>query len=241
MLCRSRAASHDAHEAACCKQYQSAARGKRGGHGRDAVCSPAVHEFSLYLRMGYHHIASLGAWDHILFVAALTAAYGVHEWKRIAVLVTAFTLGHSTTLALATFNVVNASSRVVEPLIAATIVFTAFAAIGDQLTAPSESARAAAMRRRYVTAGLFGLIHGLGFASGLRTLLGAESAIALPLLGFNLGLEGGQLLIVAVFFVLGVAADRLLHVRRRDWVLILSGAAAGIGLTLLIDRLSNTT
>ncbi len=196
-------------------------------------------EFSLYLRLGYHHIAAVGAWDHILFVAALTAAYGVHEWKRIAVLVTAFTLGHSTTLALATFSVVSVSAAVVEPLIAATIVFMAFAAIGDQLVPPTEASRTTAMRRRYATAGVFGLVHGLGFASGLRALLGRESSIALPLLGFNLGLEVGQILIVSIFFAMGLAADRWLNVRRRDWVLILSGAAAGIGLTLLIDRLGN--
>lgn len=189
--------------------------------------------------MGYHHIASIGAWDHILFVAALTAAYGIHEWKRIAVLVTAFTLGHSITLALATFDLVRASPRVVEPLIAATIVFMAFAAIGDQLVPPTEASRTAAMRRRYATAGIFGLIHGLGFASALHALLGAEQSIGVPLFAFNVGLEVGQLLIVSVFFALGVAADRWLHVRRRDWVLILSGAAAGIGLTLLIDRLGN--
>jgi len=189
--------------------------------------------------MGYHHIASIGAWDHILFVAALTAAYGVHEWKRIAVLVTAFTLGHSITLALATFSVVSVSPRIVEPLIAATIVFMAFAAIGDQLVPPTQESRTTAMRRRYATAGIFGLIHGLGFASGLRALLSAESSITLPLLGFNLGLEVGQILIVSVFFALGLAADRWLHVQRRDWVLVLSGAAAGIGLTLLIDRIAN--
>ncbi len=200
-----------------------------------------MSEFGLYLRMGYHHIAAIGAWDHILFVAALTAAYGVHEWKRIAVLVTAFTLGHSTTLALATFNVVSASPRVIEPLIAATIVFMAFAAIGDQLTPPTEASRTTAMRRRYATAGVFGLIHGLGFASGLRALLGAESSITVPLFAFNLGLEVGQVLIVSVFFALGLAADRWLRVRRRDWVLVLAGAAAGIGITLLIDRLGNAT
>jgi hypothetical protein len=198
-----------------------------------------VNEFTLYLRMGYHHIASIGAWDHILFVAALTAAYGVHEWKRIAVLVTAFTIGHSTTLALATLKLVTVSPRFVEPLIAATIVFMAFAAIGDQLVPPSEAARTSAMRRRYITAGLFGLIHGLGFASALRALLGAESSIAVPLFAFNLGLEAGQVLIVGIFFALGLAADRWLHVRRRDWVLILAGAAAGIGITLLVDRLTN--
>jgi len=198
-----------------------------------------MSEFALYLRMGYHHIAALGAWDHILFVAALTAAYGVHEWKRIAVLVTAFTLGHSITLALATYNVVRVSGAVVEPLIAATIVFMGVAAIRDQLLPPTDEARRAAMRRRYATAGVFGLIHGLGFASALHAILGAETSIALPLFAFNVGLEVGQILIVSIFFALGVAADQWLHVRRRDWVLILSGAAAGIGLTLLVDRLAN--
>jgi len=198
-----------------------------------------VSEFTLYLKMGYHHIAAFGAWDHILFVAALTAAYGVHEWKRIAVLVTAFTLGHSITLALATYALVSVSAHVVEPLIAATIVFMALAAIRDQLVPASEEARRVAMQRRYATAGIFGLIHGLGFASALHAVLGAETSIALPLFAFNVGLEVGQVLIVSVFFALGLAADRWLHVRRRDWVLILSGAAAGIGLTLLIDRLAN--
>ncbi len=198
-----------------------------------------MSEFALYLRMGYHHIASIGAWDHILFVAALTAAYGVHEWKRIAVLVTAFTIGHSLTLALATLDLVRVSAHVVEPLIAATIVVMAVAAIGDQIVPPTEASRTAAMRRRYATAGIFGLIHGLGFASALRSMLGAESSIGVPLLAFNLGLEVGQVLIVSAFFALGLAAGRWLHVRRRDWVLILAGAAAGIGLTLLIDRLTN--
>ena len=193
----------------------------------------------LYLRMGYHHIASVGAWDHILFVAALTAAYGVHEWKRIAVLVTAFTVGHSITLALATFNVVRASPRLIEPLIAATIVFMAFAAIGDQIVPTTEATRTAAMKRRYATAGVFGLIHGLGFASALRAILGGESSITVPLFAFNVGLELGQILIVSIFFTMGLAAERWLRVKRRDWVLILAGAAAGIGLTLLIGRLTN--
>ena len=196
-----------------------------------------MSEFTTYLQLGFHHIADIGAWDHILFVAALTAAYGVHEWKRIAVLVTAFTLGHSTTLALATLNIVTVSSRVVEPLIAATIVFMAFAAIRDQLVPASDAARVSAMRRRYATASIFGLIHGLGFASGLRALLGTESSITIPLFAFNVGLEVGQVLIVSIFFALGLVADRWLGVRRRDWVLILAGAAAGIGLTLLIERL----
>jgi hypothetical protein len=194
-------------------------------------------EFTIYLRTGYHHIAAIGAWDHILFVAALTAAYGPREWKRIAVLVTAFTIGHSITLALATFNVVHASPRVVEPLIAATIVVTAIAAIRDQLVTASESAARAARTRRYATAGIFGLVHGLGFAGALRALLGGEESITVPLLGFNLGLEFGQLVVVSISFALGLAAGRWLGLSRRTWVLALSGMAGVVGLVLLVDRL----
>ena len=194
-------------------------------------------EFTIYLRTGFHHIAAVGAWDHILFVAALTAAYGPREWKRIAVLVTAFTIGHSLTLALATFNLVHASSRVVEPLIAATIIVTALAAIRDQLVPATEAAAHAARIRRYATAGIFGLVHGLGFAGALRALLGGEESITIPLLGFNLGLEFGQLAVVSISFTLGLVAERWLGLRRRTWVLILSGAAGVIGLVLLVDRL----
>ena len=197
-----------------------------------------MSELAAYLRVGFHHIVALGAWDHILFVAALTAAYGPREWTRIAWLVTAFTIGHSVTLALATFDLVRASPGVVEPLIAFTIVFTAGVAIRDAIAPAGAAAARAAWVRRYAIAGGFGLVHGLGFAGGLRALLGAESAIAVPLLGFNLGLEGGQLLVVLVIFALGLAAERMLGVVRRDWVLILSGAALGIGLTLLLERLA---
>jgi hypothetical protein len=180
------------------------------------------------------------AYDHILFVAALTAAYGPREWTRIAWLVTAFTIGHSATLALATMDVVRASAGIIEPAIAATIVFAALAAIHDQRVAPSPGEGSIAQRawwRRYATAGVFGLIHGLGFSSYLRSLLGSEDSIVLPLLAFNIGLEVGQIVIVAVVFALGVATVRLLGWARRDWVLVLAGATAGVGVTMLLDRL----
>ncbi|MFN8574515.1 MAG: HupE/UreJ family protein [Gemmatimonadaceae bacterium] len=194
-----------------------------------------MSDFALYLRVGFHHIADIHAYDHILFVAALTAAYGPREWTRIAWLVTAFTIGHSLTLALSSLDVVRVSARVVEPAIALTIILAAGTAIHDQRhgIAPVQGA----WWRRYAIAGVFGLIHGLGFAGGLRTVLGRDESIVVPLLGFNVGLELGQVLIVAGLFGVGVVVERVMRWSRRDWVLVVSGATGGIGLTLLLDRL----
>ncbi len=198
-----------------------------------------MSELALYLRLGFTHIADLRAYDHILFVAALTASFGPRDWKRIAWLVTAFTLGHSLTLALATLDLVRLSSAVVEPAIALTIVLTAACAIHD-LRRADAAPTGSAWWRRYAIAGSFGLIHGLGFSGYLRALLGAEESLFGPLLAFNVGLEVGQLLIVGVVFALGLVAERLLGWARRDWVLVVCGASAGIGVTLLIDRLTGS-
>lgn len=192
-------------------------------------------EFLLYLRLGFTHIADLRAYDHLLFVAALTAAYGPRESVRLAWLVTAFTVGHSVTLALATLDLVRVPAAFVEPAIAATILLTALLAIHDQRAADAAAGRT--WGRRYAIAAGFGLIHGLGFSGYLRALLGGEESIALPLLSFNVGLEAGQVLIVGVVFALGVAVERVLGWARRDWVLVLSGATAGVAATMLLDRL----
>ncbi len=190
-------------------------------------------DFSLFLPLGFRHIADLRSADHILFVAALTAAYSPREWVRIAWLVTAFTLGHTLSLALATFNIVHVPARVVEIAIAATIVVTAVVAIHDQ---HRKAASTPSFGNRYAVAGVFGLIHGLGFSSYLRALLGGEGDLVVPLFAFNVGLELGQLLIVATVFAAGVAVERWLRWPRRDWVLVLSGATVGVGLSMLITR-----
>jgi hypothetical protein len=193
-----------------------------------------MNDFPLWFRLGLHHIADLRAYDHILFVTALTVAYRPAEWRRLAVLVTAFTLGHSLTLALATLEAVRVPSALVEALIPATIVATAVAAIAgarhDRAAAPPR------MTWRYLLAGGFGLVHGLGFSGYLRSLLGGEESLVGPLFAFNVGLEAGQLAIVFVVLVAGVLAERVARLERRDWVLVVSGAATGIGGVMLIER-----
>ena len=193
-------------------------------------------EILTYLRLGLHHIADLRGYDHILFVSALTVAYRPGEWRRLLWLVTAFTVGHSVTLALATLNLVRVNSALVETGIALTIVISSLMAIALALRSDgAPAARGQAVR--YALAAAFGLIHGLGFSTFLRSLLGGEESIFVPLLSFNIGLELGQLLIVVGVLGLGVAAEQMLRLARRDWVLVASGGIAAMGIRLVLERI----
>jgi HupE / UreJ protein len=195
-------------------------------------------EILTYLRLGMHHIADLRGYDHILFVAALTVAYRPAEWRRLLWLVTAFTLGHSITLALATLDLVRANARLVEVGIAVTIVLSSLMAIASAVRAgPGDTPSVRGQRLRYTLAAGFGLIHGLGFSTFLRSLLGGEESLFVPLLSFNVGLELGQLSIVLAVLLLGVAAERVVGLARRDWVLVVSGGIAAVGATMVAQRL----
>lgn len=192
---------------------------------------------SVYLQLGIRHIADLRGYDHILFVAALVAAWPLSAWRRLLVLVTAFTLGHSVTLALATLQLVTVNSAWVEFLIPVTIAATALGAIRQVRT---EDAAADATDRafaiRYAGAAVFGLIHGLGFSNFLRAALGQEESLFLPLLAFNVGLEVGQLLIVASVLALGALATGVLGLPRRWWVIGVSTVILFVALRMAADR-----
>lgn len=189
-----------------------------------------MDQFTTYLLIGKDHILDLrNGYDHILFVIALCAVYAVRDWKKVLILVTAFTIGHSITLALATFNVVSFSSTVIEFLIPCTIFVTAI----SNLFRNEASIEKSNIHLNYLFAGGFGLIHGLGFSTLLRELLGGSKSIVSLLLAFNIGLEFGQIIIVAVFMALTFIIVDLAGVSRRDWKMIISSAVAGIALILI--------
>jgi len=193
--------------------------------------------FSVYLRLGLDHILDLSGYDHILFVVALAALYTLHRWRHLLILVTAFTLGHSLTLALATLDMVRVDSGLVEFLIPLTILTTALLNIGETVLDPQLRETDIESRRvwqaKYVLAAAFGLIHGLGFSNFLRAVLGGEESLLLPLLAFNIGLEVGQIVILGVVLVLAEAATRTAVVSRRTWGLIVSALVVLITLTIL--------
>lgn len=193
-----------------------------------------MSEFQLYFILGKDHILDYAnGYDHILFVVALCAMYLLRDWKKILILVTAFTIGHSITLALSTLHIVSVKPDLIEFLIPLTIFITAFSNIFRQ----EENQSTLSLQLNYGYALFFGLIHGLGFSNYLKTLLGKDESIVTQLLAFNLGLEFGQIIIVAIFLTIAFILVDLFGRSRRDWKLILSSAIAGIALVLMKDKI----
>ncbi len=190
-----------------------------------------MSEFELYLNLGLNHISDLGAYDHIVFIVALCAVYLVKQWRQILVLVTAFTIGHSVTLALSTLGILLVPTDIVEFLIPTTIFVTCV----SNVVKPIDMEFSRKMNMNYLLALFFGLIHGMGFSNYLRALLGEEESILLPLFAFNIGLEIGQLMIVALVLLGAGLAVQVFRAEHRAWNLVVSGAAAGISIILMAE------
>ncbi len=198
-----------------------------------------MDEFLIYLRLGFDHITDPRGYDHILFVVALCSIYTLRQWRRVLILVTAFTLGHSITLALATLQLIHYSTAFVELLIPITILITAVTNFFYVAPTTERQIREAKNSPfRYGLAGFFGLIHGMGFSNYLRSLLGHESSIVKPLLAFNLGLELGQLVIVSIILGIGYVVIDRLKARRHNWNMIISGIVTGMAISLILDRIT---
>lgn len=189
-----------------------------------------MSDFLFYFRLGWEHIMSVNALDHLLFLLALAALYTLSDWRSVLVLVTAFTIGHSLTLALSTLNLVTLPTPWVEFLIPCTIIFTALSNVLQKKERPRR------MQVNYFLALFFGLIHGLGFANTLRFILAGDQSLGWALFGFNIGLEAGQILVVLLILTLAQVAVQALKIARRDWIVFLSAAAFSIALQLALQR-----
>jgi len=192
-----------------------------------------MDQFSIYLQLGFEHISDFAGYDHMLFIITLCAFYAWREWKEILILVTAFTIGHSVTLALSALSILNIDQQLVETLIPVTIFITAI----HNVIIYRESGQSRKFSSNYLIALFFGFIHGMGFSNFFKALTGGES-IVLELFAFNVGLEIGQLLIVAAFFLVYFLLDRLFKIKHRDWNLFVSGAGAGTSLIMILEALS---
>jgi hypothetical protein len=156
----------------------------------------------------------------------------IRDWRRLLVLVTAFTIGHSITLALATLEIISVNQLLIEFLITLTIFITA---VSNIFRSTEISDRTTYINYGYAL--FFGLIHGMGFSNYLRSILGKDRSIVTQLFAFNLGLEVGQIIIVGVFLFIGFILVDLFTVNRRDWKLVISSIITGMALLLMKDKI----
>lgn len=214
-----------------------------------------------YIELGLDHILDPNGLDHILFIVALCAMYLLTDWKKVLILVTAFTIGHSLTLVLSVFDLVRVSADLVETLIPVTIFVTCLYNIFSTYTSPSmlspqnprrtdtkdfldiphrtDSPNAVEKIKgitvNYAIALLFGLIHGLGFSNFFKAMLGRDESIIMPLLSFNVGVELGQVVIVLTTLILSFVLVDLLGLQRRYYSIGLSGVIGIWALQMILS------
>jgi len=192
-----------------------------------------MSEFWFYIRLGLEHVLDWQAYDHILFLIVLVAAYSFAGWKRVLWLVTVFTIGHTLALFLSVYGLMRLSSRWVELLIPITILVTAFYNI---ISAKKKEKQRSAVLLYFATA-FFGIIHGLGFSSYFKMIASNTENKFLPLIEFALGIEGALIIVATSVLILALIFQNILSITRRDWILVISSIVIGVILPILMDHI----
>ena len=189
-----------------------------------------MSDFWLYFKLGLEHVLDWKAYDHLLFLITICLAYSFNSWKRLLLLVTVFTLGHTLSLFLSNYNIVNVSVLWIEFLIPVTILVAALFTIFKA----RKFERSQKMGILYLITVFFGLIHGLGFA-GYYKMINSDGEL-FPLLEFALGIEVAQIIIVLGVLILAYVAQNFLGLKRRDWILVIASVVVGMVIPMLIEK-----
>ena len=190
-----------------------------------------MHPFEFYLKLGFEHIANLNGYDHILFLVVLCAVYQINQWRNILILVTAFTIGHSITLFIVSLDFFSIPSRIIKLLIPITILIPSL----QNVINIKQIENSSRMGKNYFMALFFGLIHGMDFSNYFKALIMSPDEIVIPLLGFNIGVELGQLLIVLFIVLISFIFLKIIKIKHLKWNLFISGAAFGISLISIME------
>ena len=196
-----------------------------------------MNDFWIWFSTGFQHILDWNSYDHIVYVIALCVIFSAKNWRKLLVLVTAFTIGHSLTLLLSTLDTIVIRQSLIEPLIPLTIISTCIINIlqRDKL---EKSQNKINYMLNYILALVFGFIHGMGFSYLLKSMLGKEENTVYPLLSFNLGLELGQIIIVILMLLFSVFLIRFTKIKKTVMILVISTIVLLISIFLFIQRLS---
>ena len=190
-----------------------------------------LEEFWFNVQYGINHVLDINGYDHILFLMVLSVPYLFKDWKRVLVLVTMFTLGHSLSLVLAAYDVVKINSALVEFLIPVTILIVA----SYNVFVSGKKSKKESINVLILSALFFGLIHGLGFAREFKLFVGKTESKLVPLLEFALGIEIAQIIIVFVVLFIGFLAQTIFRFSKRDWVMVMSAIVIGLVIPMIIN------
>ncbi|MEN8703974.1 MAG: HupE/UreJ family protein [Polaribacter sp.] len=190
-----------------------------------------MEDFILYFKMGLTHVLDFSAYDHILFLIVLAVVFNFKVWQKVLWLVTLFTIGHSITLALAAYKLVQFPIDVIEFLIPLTIFIT-----GVLNVIVSKNTLTKNTKINLFFAFLFGLIHGLGFSNYFKMMIGKEENKLQPLIEFALGIEAAQIIIVLGILIIGTFLQGLFKVSRRDWIMVTSSIVIGFAIQMMLAR-----
>ncbi len=188
-----------------------------------------MDNFIFFVKQGLFHVLDWNAYDHILFLIALTVVYDFKNIKKVIWLITAFTIGHTLTLILSSYHVISVSTKWVEFLIAMTILITALV----NIFYVKNTTKQTKTNINLVFALFFGLIHGLGFSGYFKMLIGSAHSKLIPLLEFALGIEMAQIVIVIIVLIFGFIFQSIFRFSKRDWILVISSIVIGVVLPIL--------
>lgn len=194
-----------------------------------------MQNLGFYFDLGWHHIIAWEALDHLLFVLALSAIYVIGNWRQVLFLVTAFTIGHSLTLALSVYDIIRVSNNWVEFLIPCTIIVTALLNFLEK-DPIAIGFKPKSLRLNYFLALFFGLVHGLGFANAIQFMMTKDESMGWSLFGFNIGLEAGQIVVVAGILSVSYVIVNRAGLNRKWWVWGLSVVALSKAVIMAWER-----
>lgn len=189
-----------------------------------------IDDFWFNVEYGMNHVLDINAYDHVLFLIVLTIPYLFKDWKRVFILVSVFTIGHTLSLSLAAYGVVSVSSQLVEFLIPVTILIVAL----YNVFTTGKGAQKGKVGVLFLSTLFFGLIHGLGFAREFRMFVGSSESKLVPLLEFALGIEIAQIIIVFVVLFLGFLFHTVFRFSKKDWIMVISSIVVGLVIPMLL-------
>ncbi|GAA3778761.1 HupE/UreJ family protein [Corallibacter vietnamensis] len=190
-----------------------------------------LENFWFNVEYGIYHVLDINAYDHVLFLIVLTVPYLFKDWKRVLLLVSTFTLGHTLSLILAAYNVVRVNGIIVEFLIPVTILVVA---LFNVFTA-GKGAQKEKVGVLFFSTLFFGLVHGLGFAREFQILVGKSDNKILTLLEFALGIEIAQIIVVIVVLFLAYIMQTIFRFSKRDWVMVISSIVIGLVIPMILN------